>query len=636
MNKYSYITLLSDDGYIYGVILLYESLKRVQSQYPLKVLVTNNVSQPILNILEQLQLEYEIIQPIQFDHILEYNKKANPVMANIWALCLSKLNIFKMYEKDKWIFLDADIMVMKNIDHLFQYPHLTSALDGEYFNLWPGWDHFNSGILVIEPNQNEYDKLIDFINNEALNEKWRPNECIADQEILNHYYKNWIYKPELHLNKYYDIFAPYIQENQIQDIDDNCYFIHFVGRKPWRAFSKTEDQTYTEKYYLLARKLIENVIITLDWNKVRNKIKIAIYGICKNEIENVEKYIECFHNADYVCLLDTGSTDGTWEYLQEAQKNYSNLIIDQQIINPWRYDTARNLSLKLVPKDTTVYFMMDLDEIIKEKNWPNLIRAVWDPLFSRGSYQYHRLVDKETDKPIFTFTEQRIHNSSWHYYGIVHEQLIDYGGKREFFSDECIMVPIAVWHYPRDIKKSYTQLCQRGVAEEPDNWLMHLQLALEYEIDQQYENAIEEYKTIIIEQNNLAAPEIGRCYTGLGKILNLIGKTDEGLRVLQKGQTLIPEYGDNYFMAAEIYFIKNEYQKAYELCNEGLQKKNRDYWCTIISANNNFPYLIMGLSQFYLGNPVLALGYLSIAREINNNKNTNEAYMLVLNNILKR
>jgi len=43
---------------------------------------------------------------------------------------------------------------------------------------------------------------------------------------------------------------------------------------------------------------------------------------------NVEKYVRCFSKADYICILDTGSTDGTWEYLQEAQKEYPNLIIE--------------------------------------------------------------------------------------------------------------------------------------------------------------------------------------------------------------------------------------------------------------------------------------------------------------------
>ena len=35
MNNYRYITLLSDDSYIFGVILLQESLKKVNTQYPL-------------------------------------------------------------------------------------------------------------------------------------------------------------------------------------------------------------------------------------------------------------------------------------------------------------------------------------------------------------------------------------------------------------------------------------------------------------------------------------------------------------------------------------------------------------------------------------------------------------------------
>jgi hypothetical protein len=47
-----------------------------------------------------------------------------------------------------------------------------------------------------------------------------------------------------------------------------------------------------------------------------------------------------------------------------------------------------------VPKDTTVYFMADLDEGIAEDNWPFLIKAKWTPLFSRGSYTYNRSIDR--------------------------------------------------------------------------------------------------------------------------------------------------------------------------------------------------------------------------------------------------
>jgi alpha-N-acetylglucosamine transferase len=91
--------------------------------------------------------------------MIDYNNKINPLFSRNWALTLSKFEIFNLTQFDKIIYLDADIMMLKNIDHLFEYPHLTSALDGEYFNIWPDKPHFNAGILVIEPNSDEYKKL---------------------------------------------------------------------------------------------------------------------------------------------------------------------------------------------------------------------------------------------------------------------------------------------------------------------------------------------------------------------------------------------------------------------------------------------------------------------------------------------
>ena len=66
---------------------------------------------------------------------------------------------------------------------------MTSCLDGEYFNLWPGWDHFNSGCIVIEPSQKLFDDILNFANN--LKEPELPEYIIADQEVLNLYFKDW-------------------------------------------------------------------------------------------------------------------------------------------------------------------------------------------------------------------------------------------------------------------------------------------------------------------------------------------------------------------------------------------------------------------------------------------------------------
>ena len=636
MNNYSYITLLSDDSYIYGVILLSESLKEVKSQYPLEVLVTPNVTKPILNVLDQLQLSYKIIEPIKRDDFIDYNKKLSARFTKIWELCLSKLKIWTLTQFDKIIYLDNDTLILKNLDHLFDCPHMTSALDGEYFNIWPDEPHFNAGILIIQPNLEEYNKLYEYAMTYQIN-SWNKQQCIADQELLNLYYSNWVNQEELHLNKYYDVFAPYIQEEQIEDIEQNAYFIHFIGRKPWRAFNKSTSETYTEKFYQIAFNKIQEKVNTLDWNQAKDKIKLTVYAICKDEIANVKKYVECFNKANYLCILDTGSTDGTWEYLQSAREQYSNLIIEQKIISPWRYDEARNYSLTLAPEDTTMYFMADLDEIIKEDNWPTIIKSNWNPLFSRGVYTYNRQVDPISGAVTQQFTEYRIHSKAWHYKGIVHEQLVTIADDRTFYEDECINIPIIVWHYPTNPNREmYIELCERGVQEEPLNWLMHLQLAAEYEVHQQYEKAVTEYRHILAESTTLSQVEIGRCYASLGRALGFLNKNDEALNVLKKGIQTVPDCGDCYFFAAEITYKYNKFKETFELCEEGLRNCGPNQWCTIIAKNSYFPYLLMGLSTFYMGNHILGLGYIALAREKNNKEETNNVFNWMINEINNR
>ena len=359
MKNYSYVTLLTNDSYVCGVALLVQSMKEVDTKYPLHALIIDEVSAAAREILDQLHVTYEVVDTIEtpagiYKHNLEYDAGT----ASTWRNCWTKLRIFDQVQFDKIVFLDADVMVTKNLDHLFEKPHLTSALDGEYFDLWQGWPHLNAGCIVIEPSHKEFQNLLDFAN--SLTPDNIPEYIIADQEIINLYYKDWPDKPELHLGKYYDIFAPYVQEEQLDDLKENTYFVHYVGRKPWTFWLRTDTDMYSEYYYSLGKVKVEQCFETIDWDKVADKVVLTVYGICKNERQNIEKYLESFGEADYVCLLDTGSTDGTWEYLQEAKKKYPNLIIDQKEITPWRFDRARNESMKLLPPETCMYFMADI------------------------------------------------------------------------------------------------------------------------------------------------------------------------------------------------------------------------------------------------------------------------------------
>ena len=48
-------------------------------------------------------------------------------------------------------------------------------------------------------------------------------------------------------------------------------------------------------------------------------------------------------------VLDTGSTDGTAERLRAL-----GAVVVEERVEPWRFDTARNRSLELVPEDADI------------------------------------------------------------------------------------------------------------------------------------------------------------------------------------------------------------------------------------------------------------------------------------------
>ena len=80
-------------------------------------------------------------------------------------------------------------------------------------------------------------------------------------------------------------------------------------------------------------------------------MKTAVYTICKNEINRLNRWLEYGKLHDYMVVLDTGSTDGTWEALQQASRIYQNLIIEQKTFTPWKFNIARNYNLEMITQD---------------------------------------------------------------------------------------------------------------------------------------------------------------------------------------------------------------------------------------------------------------------------------------------
>lgn len=70
------------------------------------------------------------------------------------GVTFTKLHAWKLTEYNKCVFLDADILVLQNVDDMFERPELSAAPDIG----WP--DCFNSGVFVFIPSQRTYTALV--------------------------------------------------------------------------------------------------------------------------------------------------------------------------------------------------------------------------------------------------------------------------------------------------------------------------------------------------------------------------------------------------------------------------------------------------------------------------------------------
>ena len=165
--------------------------------------------------------------------------------------------------------------------------------------------------------------------------------------------------------------------------------------------------------------------------------KICVYAICKNESKFIKRWYESIKGADYICVLDTGSEDDSLEILKKL-----NIKVKQKVIKPWRFDVARNESMKLIPKDADICICLDLDEIMLP-GWKEELHKIWNDKITRINYKYNWSLD-ENNKPIISFYANKIHKNGYYKWTHpVHEILTQLKEEFTLTTDNII-----INHYP--------------------------------------------------------------------------------------------------------------------------------------------------------------------------------------------
>lgn len=239
IKKYSYITMINTDSYLNGALCLYESLKHVGAKYMFTVLVTGDVSDKSKSKLKKYGIN--VIESNGRIDVPEYIKEKN-IKGNMphWNKCFDKLLIFELVEFDKLIFLDSDMFIIENIDHLFEKDNMSAVILGKSFpnDYYSNWtrENFSSGLMIIKPEKNvveEMCKYFDIIKNKE--------GCIGDQEILWEYFSEWKDNKQLHLSERYTVCYEHLEfymrelnyKVYRENSENNISAIHFSSPKPW-------------------------------------------------------------------------------------------------------------------------------------------------------------------------------------------------------------------------------------------------------------------------------------------------------------------------------------------------------------------------------------------------------------------
>jgi alpha-N-acetylglucosamine transferase len=189
----AFATLVTNEEYGRGALALVRSLRWTGTDAPVVVLATNEAEH-----LDELEREgcriVAVRQPPVSDafrqrHSREalhraapFNKGSKPAFHDpVDNFC--KLELWKLEDYDKIVFLDADSVVVKPIDMLFGFPEFAGAPN--VYETLADFHRLNSGVFVAEPSRATYDCLLARLDRPG--KFWRR----TDQTFLEAFFPDW-------------------------------------------------------------------------------------------------------------------------------------------------------------------------------------------------------------------------------------------------------------------------------------------------------------------------------------------------------------------------------------------------------------------------------------------------------------
>ena len=226
----SYVTLLNndDENYLRGALALAKSIQKIDKKRDVICLITPEVPEEwVVRYLEPSNIIVKRVNPVEEFWWPTCKYESNSDKKNRWGHMMTKVLLWKMPYK-RIMYMDPDSILFKNMDE-FDIPN-TSLMAQSGKN----HPYFNAGVMILNPNLDMYQKLLD------RGKKPHPNlynnviDC-TEQALLN------------------DVFGKVSDLNVMRPEDtqtDNNVALHWITRKcpkPWDIFDAENEFIYNEE-----------------------------------------------------------------------------------------------------------------------------------------------------------------------------------------------------------------------------------------------------------------------------------------------------------------------------------------------------------------------------------------------------
>jgi lipopolysaccharide biosynthesis glycosyltransferase len=184
MSKYAYVTILYGNNiYLTGALVLGYSLMKTNTPYDRIIMVTPDVSGEYKFYLRTI---YTHVQEIEYIEVSsEIFSEENTRFRDVFT----KLECLSLMQYDKIILLDSDMIIAKNMDHLFKLNAPAACLKKNYIpygKLIPSnmicsgnklVGSINAGLMLLKPDNNELENIKkDISKNTQLNKYKYPEQ----------------------------------------------------------------------------------------------------------------------------------------------------------------------------------------------------------------------------------------------------------------------------------------------------------------------------------------------------------------------------------------------------------------------------------------------------------------------------